>query len=119
MLPKNHRLNKETEIKKLVKTGRTFLLPQFIIRYQINKEATTKVGFVISTKVDKRASVRNLLKRRLREAVKELFPNLKLGYSVLIIAKKRALELDFQQIKKQLLFAFSQIKIYNKSQGDK
>ena len=112
MLPLKNRLYKEPEINKLLKEGQTFFLPEFVIKYTFNKQET-KIGFIISTKVDKRAVQRNLLKRRLIGVVRKLLPNIKTGYSLLIIAKKQALELDFLDLKKKLSFAFSKIKIYN------
>lgn len=115
MLPKEHRLHKDTEIKRLVRTGKTFFLPQFIIKYSPNKEDITKVGFIVSAKVDKRAVVRNRLTRQMREILRALLPDFEKGFSVLIIAKKQALELDFEAIEKQFIFAFSKIKIYNKN----
>jgi len=116
MLPKLHRLHQDQEIKSLTKAGQTFFLPQFIFKYQKNTEKISKFAIVVSTKVDKRASVRNLLKRRMRAAVKAILPNINTGFSVLIIAKKQALELDFQAITKQFIFAFTKSKLYvNKS----
>lgn len=112
MLPKEHRLHKDKEIKDLVKSGQTFFLPEMVIKYKKNKEDKSKAAFIVSTKVDKRATVRNKLARQLREVVRELLPKLKNGYSLLIIAKKSALELDFARIKKQLDFALSKAKLY-------
>lgn len=112
MLPRVHRLNKDQEIKDLAKRGRSFFLPEFIIKYDKNKEKISKFGFVVSTKVDKRAVIRNRLTRRLRETIREYLPNISPGYSVLIIAKKQALDLDFPKIKKQIDFALTRIKIY-------
>ena len=114
MLPKINRVNQEKEIKRLVKTGKTFFLPQLVIKYLDNKEDIVKVGFIISTKVDKKAVVRNLLARRLRKIAQELLPDIKTGHSILVIAKKQALELNFEELKKQLIFAFTKTKLYSK-----
>ncbi|MDP2812420.1 MAG: ribonuclease P protein component [bacterium] len=113
MLPRVNRLNKDSEIKDLAKQGKSFFLPEFIIKYYQNKENISKFAFVVSTKVDKRAVVRNRLTRRLRETIRAFLPKISPGYSVLVIAKKQALLLDFPQIKKQMAFALSKIKIYN------
>ena len=113
MLPKENRLHQEKEIKRLTQNGKTFFLPEFVVKYIRNNEDRVKIGFIVSTKVDKRAVVRNRLVRQLREVVRELLPNIKTGYSVLIISKKKALDLDFEAIKKQINFAFSKIRIYN------
>ena len=115
MLPKENRLHTDKEIKDLVKTGQTFFLPETVIKYKVNKEEITKFGFIVSTKVDKKAVVRNKVARHFREVARELLPNIKSGYSVLIIAKKRVLELDFTTIKKQINFAFDKIRLYNKT----
>ncbi|MCD4760508.1 ribonuclease P protein component [bacterium] len=112
MLPKENRLHQDKEIKAVVQKGQTFFLPQFVIKYQVNKEKFTKIGFIISTKVDKKAVVRNRLARQLREVIRSFLPEMKTGYSVMIIAKKQALELDFEALKKQMAFAFAKIKIY-------
>lgn len=115
MLPKANRLNQDKDIKKVVSKGQTFFLPQFVFKYLENSEDATKVGFIVSTKVDKKAVARNRLARQMREAASQLLPDLKPGYSVLVIAKRPALELDFATIVKQFTFAFSKIKIYNKA----
>lgn len=114
MLPKENRLHKDQEIKDLAKSGKTFFLPEMVLKYKANQTDDVKVGFIVSTRVDKRAVIRNKLVRRLREAVKELLPKLRKGHSLLIIAKKRALDLDFATLKKQLDFAFTKAKLYNK-----
>lgn len=112
MLPATHRLHKQTEIKSLIQTGQTFFLSEFIFKFAKNKEESTKIGFVVSTKVDKNAVGRNRLKRQMREAIGSFLPDIKPGYSILIIAKKQALDLDFAAIVKQFKFAATKIKIY-------
>jgi ribonuclease P protein component len=114
MLAKKNRINTDQDIKRLIQSGKTFFLPQLTIKYTTNKDNNLKIGFVVSNKVDKRATQRNLLKRRLREANRSLLKDLKTGYNLLIIAKKTALDLSFVELKKQLIFAYYQIKIYTK-----
>lgn len=114
MLPQANRLHKDKEIKRLVQKGKTFFLPQFIIKYQVVTGSVPQIGFVISTRVDKRAVVRNKLKRRLREIVRKLLPDLEKNYAILVIAKKSALGLKFEELKKQLIFAFTKMRVYSK-----
>lgn len=112
-MSKLNRLHTDQEIKQLALKGKVFFLPQFTVKYQIVKEPVLKIGFVVSTKIDKRATVRNKLKRQMREASRKLLPTTKKGYLILVVAKKAALDLDFQQICKQLEFAFKKIKVSN------
>lgn len=114
MLAKKNRINTDQDIKRLIQSGKTFFLPQLTIKYLINSDNIPKIGLVVSNKVDKRASARNLLKRRLREINRSLLKDLKPNYSLLIIAKKAALALSFAELKKQIEFAYNQIKILNK-----
>lgn len=114
MLAKKNRLNSDQDIKRLIRSGKTFFLPQLTIKYAVNSNNNIRVGLVVSNKVDKLATQRNLLKRRLREANKSFLKDLKPGYDLLIIAKKSALDLDFTELKKQLLFAYCQIKVHSK-----
>lgn len=113
MLAKLNRLHTDQEIKQVALKGKAFFLPQFVFKYQIVKEPVLKIGFVVSTKIDKRATVRNRLKRQMREASRKLLPKSKQGYLVLVVAKKAALELDFKQICQQFEFAFKKIKLAN------
>lgn len=114
MLPKENRLHTDKEIKDLAKSGQTFFLPEMVIKYKANKEEITKLGFIVSTRVDKKAVVRNKVARQFREVAREVLPQLKVGYSILIIAKKKILDLDFATIKKQINFAFTKSRLYNK-----
>lgn len=113
MLPKEYRINSELDIKRLIQKGKTFFLAEFVIKFQKNDKDFSRFGFVISTKVDKKAVVRNLLKRRLRSIVAENVKNTEINYDFLIIAKKKAVSTDYADLKKQLNFAFSQIRNYN------
>jgi len=117
MLAKKNRLYKDKEIKELLKKGQTIFLPEFIIKHKSNKEEV-KVGFIISTKVDKKAVQRNLLKRRLREVMRGLLPRIKSKHSLLIIAKKPAVKLKITEIKSRLMVAFSKKNIYNEQDSD-
>lgn len=115
MLAPGHRLNNDRQIKALIRSGQSFFLPQIIIKYKFyGEKQKTKAAFVVSTKVDKRAVARNRIARRLREAFRALLPGLENGYLVLIIAKKSILDLDYHDLKKQLIFAFSRLRMYNK-----
>ena len=57
MLPKAHRLHQEKDIKRLAQTGKTFFLPQFIFKFNDSQEATTKIAFIVSSKVEKTEQV--------------------------------------------------------------
>ncbi len=61
---------------------------------------------VISQKVDKRATVRNRLRRQIREIIKSAQLT---NCAVVIIVKKELLESSFAELKKSLLATLAQI----------
>ncbi len=70
-LPKSERLHSEKLIKELFNEGSSFFLYPFKIQYLIQNptgEETLQVLFSVSKKKNKKAVVRNLIKRRMREA---------------------------------------------------
>ena len=57
---------------------------------------------MVSTKVSKRAVVRNKVKRRLREISRELLPNISSGWDVVVMTKPQVVELETEQLRKGL-----------------
>ncbi len=115
MLPKKFRLHADSDIKRLVRGGKTFFLPQITIKYQPNNQDLLRIGFVVSTKVDKRAVVRNRVKRRMREALRSELGNIKNGNDLLFIAKKSCVDMSLSDMIKQIQFALRTTRLYNES----
>ena len=63
-----------------------------------NGLAHSRFGIVVSNKVAKKANVRNLLKRRLREIIRAELPGLKPGFDVILLSNPSAIEKDFAEL---------------------
>ena len=61
-----------------------------------------RVGIVVSLKVNKRAVVRNLIRRRLQAAFYHLLPYLKTGWDVVVIVHPLAWQCDYSQFLQEL-----------------
>ncbi len=83
MLPLKNRLKKEEDFKKVFKEGRGFK-EGFL--YLKAKKGSLRFGFVVSKKVSPKASVRNKIKRKMREAVQKELPSLKKRADCVIVA---------------------------------
>lgn len=84
-------LKKETRLKKIIfKRSSGFSTPYFNLKIQTNRESVSRFGFVVSKKIDKRATVRNRVKRVLRSCIEESLPKIKQGYDLLFVLKKEA-----------------------------
>lgn len=100
MLPKVNRLTKRKDFDNILKNGQTYFSPSFIFKLQKNNLTVNRFGFIISKKISKKAVLRNLLKRRLREIIRQQLVKLKPGYDIIIIIKKKTevLSKNYQQL---------------------
>jgi ribonuclease P protein component len=94
MLKKFQRLSKVINFKK----AKTISSPFLTIKFFENGEDVTKFAFVISKKIDKRAVIRNKLKRILSKQVEEILEKIKTGQSIVIITKPGVLEKDSKEL---------------------
>lgn len=69
------------------------------------------MAIVISTKVSKKATQRNRLKRQLREIIRHHLDQIKSGYDIVVSAKISALNQEYQQLEKNLLALLTKAKL--------
>lgn len=104
MLPKKNRLQKDWVIKKTRQRGRRFQTR--FIRLVIAKRKggdTSRFAIVTSVKTSKQATKRNLLKRRVREAIKRILSDIKSGYDIVISMSPSSLNLSVIKIQEELV----------------
>ena len=75
---------------------------------KIDKNCPTRVGFVVSKKVHKRATKRNRLKRLMRENIRLMIKNKELTtlndfQSLIFMAKHNMLDKNFEEIRNTIL----------------
>lgn len=83
----------------------TFSTSFFVIRYGRDVEDGLKCGVVVGKKVDRRAVVRNRIKRQIVAVIKE-FLDQDEKYDLVIIAKKQIKEVAYEQIREELKKSF-------------
>jgi ribonuclease P protein component len=113
MLPLKNRLKKKKDFKKVFKEGEPFKEDFLFLKRSENNLDKTRLGFIVSLKVSKKAFIRNKVKRRLREAAKNKIETLKNGYDVVIIARGEAKEKEFKEIEDCLEKLFKKSNILN------
>lgn len=91
MFGKKHRLQKTKDVQFVFARGRAFFSPFFLAKYK-KVAGEKKFTVVVSTKVHKRAVVRNRIKRLVRETLKLNMGNLPEGFYV-ITAKPKVMEI--------------------------
>lgn len=85
--------------------------PLFILRFTKNTLSYPRFAFVISKKIDKRAVVRNRLKRVLREIAYQKMLEKPAGIDLLFIVKKNFADVPSQEIEEVITQALQQISV--------
>lgn len=99
MLKKKYRL----QVNIRPKFQSSFNTPFFILRVAPNSLFYNRYGFVVSKKIDKRATVRNRVKRVIRSCIEELFGQIKAGFDMILIVRKDAVKVARSEIMKTLV----------------
>ena len=82
--------------------GKSFPHPQFVLIVSNGAPGAETLVGVISTKSVGGAVARNRSKRLLREAAIRLFPRICPGFQLVLIARKKILEADSNEIAREL-----------------
>ncbi len=99
MLPRTKRLTKKKDFTRLALKGRSIFGPYATLRIvETRPNETSRVGFITSVKMMKRAVDRNRTKRRLREAVRGLLAEIPPNVNLLFIAKPDARDVNYQKL---------------------
>lgn len=102
MLPKRLRLSLKTDFARVQKKGRLFQGKIFsLLLSKKEKPGPSRFGFIISTKIHKKATKRNRARRLLIEAVQNQLPQIKSGFDCVFLAKKSIIGKELTEIKKE------------------
>lgn len=96
---KERRLTRPRDFAALRSHGRAWPGRLLVLVARPNSLETSRVGLSVSKRVGN-AVVRNLVKRRLREAIRSL--DLREGWDILLIARNGAGDADFRAIERSL-----------------
>jgi ribonuclease P protein component len=86
MIARALRLRQPFEFERVRKQGRSWTTPLLVLAVLANDHGHNRYGFAVGRRVGG-AVERNRVKRRLREAVRELHPTLEPGFDVVLIAR--------------------------------
>ncbi|MGQ9872205.1 ribonuclease P protein component [Leptodesmis sp.] len=111
-LPKAHRLKCRQDFSQVYQQGKRFKTAHLTLRVlrrspspslaSSSQPLPTRIGFSISLKVDKRAVVRNRIRRRLQAIVRQLLPFMGGSWDLLVIVHPQATQCDYLQFLQEL-----------------
>jgi ribonuclease P protein component len=111
MLSLKNRLKKKKEFERVFKGGKGLKEDFLVLKLVKNNLPQNRFGFIVGTKVSKRATLRNKLKRRLRELIRTRIEEIKTGYDIILIAQPGLEGRDFWELEEITNKIFSRAKI--------
>lgn len=109
MLKRPFRLRSKDDFKRVYTKGKTLNTRFFRVKTVPNELAYARIGVVLSNKVIKKAAKRNRKKRQIREATQQLFPQLKTGYDIVVIAQNEVADATYASLLSDLQEGFGRI----------
>lgn len=106
MLASKYRLKKNNDFIRLARLGREIFVKEISLKYVKNNFSYSRFGLVVSLKVDKKAVVRNKIKRRIRAVLRKHLPQIVSGYDFLILIKPEIKQLTYRQLEEEILKLF-------------
>lgn len=102
MLPKVNLLRKEKDFEAVFEKNKTYYGSSLGLKVQKNNNETKRFGFLVSSKISKRAVDRNLIKRRLKYAISKRLSDIKDGQDFVFITFPVILGKTYQEIEREI-----------------
>ncbi len=111
-MQQHQRLRKAEEFQRLREVGRTQHHRTMLLSFTSNDFLYNRYGFIIGKRVGN-AVTRNRIRRRLREILRALDPQLKPGFDVVLIARQPLAEQPFDGIVRTVNDLFRRAELMN------
>ena len=96
------------EFRRIYRKGKSAVSPQLVIYCQRNRRGHSRLGVSVSTKLGC-AVVRNRVRRRIREIYRLNKAKMLPGYALIVVARVRAVETDYQKLDRTYLRLLEQL----------
>ena len=114
MLKKYNRLAKTKDIDNVFKKGKSSYGSFLGVKSLDNNLDFNRFTVVVSSKVSKKAVVRNKIKRQVREVIKQELLNFKIGKDVIVLTLPAVVGQKFADIRENLVKEFKRVCLYKK-----
>ena len=111
MLPRTNRTTSRADWKRIHRRGTVVQSRDLVLKHMPNKLDRSRFGFVIGTKVSKRAVVRNRIKRQLRHYIQKHKKTIASGNDIIIIVRVSAVARTYKELSEQVHRLLSRAKL--------
>ena len=116
MLPEINRLKNKKDFEKVFKEGEGFKEDFLILKLLSNNLKGSRFGIIVSKKISKKATLRNKIKRQVRELIRLRLPKIKKGKDLILIAIPGLEKEDFWEIEETIKKLFKRAKLINEGE---
>jgi ribonuclease P protein component len=107
MLPDKNRLKGALNFEKVKTRGEMYQSDNFGLLVREREDNNpSRFGIIVSTKISKKATDRNRIKRTLRKAIRLNLDKIKKGRDVVVLAKNGLLLLNAKEVEKEITDSF-------------
>lgn len=103
MLPKEYRLTRSKDFARVRRFGRSSGSHLLVLYALPTHTPDRRIGFSVSKRVGK-ATIRNRVKRRLREAVRSQLETVPAGFDLVFIARPSSAEATYKQLEETVRY---------------
>ncbi|HPA25229.1 MAG TPA: ribonuclease P protein component [bacterium] len=105
-------LRKKNDFERVAKFGQPFFVSEFGFKLIKNNLGKNRYGIVISLQVDKKAVVRNKLRRQIKNIIQKNEQKIKQGYDLMFLTKESLKKLNFQEIAQKIDFLYKKSNLW-------
>jgi ribonuclease P protein component len=99
-------LSQKKDFERVAKFGQPFFAPEFGFKMIKNNLEKNRYGIVVPVVIDKRATVRNQIRRRIKEVARLQDKNLKQGFDLMFLVRESVKDLKYKEIEMKLIGLF-------------
>jgi len=114
MLAKKNRIQTNKEFQLIFRRSKPFSVEHLVLRAMKTNKSQSRFGFVVSNKIDKRATRRNLLRRKLRAIAREQIAKISNGYDIVVIVRVNPdRPYNFELLKSEMVAGLKKAGVYH------
>lgn len=112
MLPNKYRLTGKISFEETKEKGKVYQSESFgLLVYRRKDDKESRIGYVVSTKISKKAVERNKTKRLLKKATEKFLERINPGFNVLFLAKRNILDKNLKSLEEEVKIVFQKAQL--------
>jgi len=99
-------LSQKKDFERVAKIGQPFFASEFGFKIVKNNMEKNRYGIVVPVAIDKRATARNQIRRRIKEIARLQDKNLKQGFDLMFLVRESVKDLKYKEMEEKLIGLF-------------